>query len=254
MSTIYGLKLLALSTSQSYKDFFFSHNTQVTGFSANYKKTVGVDIFGSKCVINQNGEMVSLSIWDIASGLPEDLRELFYKGAAGCLIFCSPETLLSSHSLTPLLSNIRHLAENIPLFLILKRSDDSVIPIDLVEFYKEQNHLNGYFIIPDEINQVLGLVSRAIIYNQYYTSYSFMGFSKWIEKKEREFRKFKNTFKSCPCCDSLLHVSHLREFFFSIDDNKRALRKKLLFLMEKATQFDISTGIPCCSCFKEIFS
>lgn len=252
MSVIYALKILALSHMQSDKDYFFSHNGQVTGFSSNYKAVVGVNIFAASLLVNTSGEMVTLSIWDIDSDIPTELKEPFYKGAAGCLLFCSSQNISNLNSLNSIISDVREIAGTIPIFLVVNKEGDSEVSIQTIETYTEKLLLKDYYILPDGMNEILATVSRGIIYNQY--KISSKNLAKWIRKKEQEFDDFSSYFKRCPCCNIPLHESYLRSFFFSQDSKKSMLKKRLLKLRNNSTQFNIRIGIPCCSCFEKYFS
>jgi len=251
MSVIYALKILALSPQQSSKEYFFKHNRQITGFSSNYKAIIGLNIFSATLCVNTYGEMVTLSIWDIGSDIPNELKKPFYKGAAGCLLFSSSSDSSLLDEFNPIISDVRKLSGSIPIFLILKSKREEQFSIESIEAYISQNGLKGYYIIPEALNEILNEISRAIIYNMYEVSSKDL--SKWIKIKEREFDEFTSFFKKCPCCDDPLHKSYLRTFFFSQDTKKRTLKKRLLELMDTASKFNIKVGIPCCSCFEKYF-
>lgn len=251
MTVIYALKILALSISQSYKEYFFEHNEQVTGFSSNYKSTVGVNIYASTVLVNNYGEMVSLSIWDVDSNITNELMGPFYKGATGTLLFCSLDDLLNIDELNSIISDLRQVAGEIPIFLIIDKKDGMDYSIDMIESFIEENSLKKYYFLPDANDILLGEISRSIIYNEYDTSYGEL--NQWIKKKERDFQNFKTYFNKCPCCNEPLHVSYLRTFFFSQDTKKQQLKEKLSQLIENSSRFNFHIGIPCCTCFKKYF-
>lgn len=75
------------------------------------------------------------------------------------------------------------------------------------------------------------------------------------------YDKFMRLFSRCPVCGEQNHDAYLQDFYFRTEPEKIALRDSLIRLIEKTTDFDqvysqgkLAIGIPCCNCFKKIFS
>lgn len=75
------------------------------------------------------------------------------------------------------------------------------------------------------------------------------------------YDKFMRFFARCPACGRPNHDLYLQDFYFTPGPDKAALRDSLVRLIEKTTDFDhvygnikLTIGIPCCNCFKIVFS
>jgi len=67
--------------------------------------------------------------------------------------------------------------------------------------------------------------------------------------------KFIEHFDTCPICKCSNHLNYLEEFYFTADPQKVKMKQQLLNLLVNLDEEDknLTVGIPCCSCFKEIF-
>ncbi|MFX1394710.1 MAG: hypothetical protein ACFFAH_14210 [Promethearchaeota archaeon] len=57
-------------------------------------------------------------------------------------------------------------------------------------------------------------------------------------------------------CEAKNHESYLIDFYYDEDDSIKILRDQLIKNMdseENMSSYKINFGIPCCSCFTEIF-
>ncbi|MEX2755896.1 MAG: hypothetical protein Q6365_010885 [Candidatus Sigynarchaeota archaeon] len=75
------------------------------------------------------------------------------------------------------------------------------------------------------------------------------------------YDKFMTFFARCPVCGKQNHDMYLQDFYFTPGPDKIALRDSMVRLIEKTTDFDnlyanikLTIGIPCCNCFKSVFS
>lgn len=82
----------------------------------------------------------------------------------------------------------------------------------------------------------------------------------WLTEEERaRFEGFLSFFSNCPACGRANHKNYLRDFYFSSEPEKLALKEQLEHLMEEFQDDTviflnkINLGIPCCDCFKTIF-
>ena len=110
-------------------------------FQAKYKLTVGVDIL-TKDAEYRNGEIATLSIWDIG-GQQRFLfiRSTFYKGAAGAILIFDLKEEQTYFEIRNILTEIRQFAgKNIPFVLVgdnvhlLKLKDKEIIRREASEF------------------------------------------------------------------------------------------------------------------------
>ena len=262
MSSSYKLKIVTLESTRSAKDFFFSNCHLIrSSFSTNYKLTVGVDILTADCLYSNSDEYATLSIWDIGSQARFDfIRSTFYRGAAGVLIFTflDYESIQSAGSL---ILEIRTFTENAPIYIvgILNNEELCEYNLELIESLVENHALNGYFLIPEQINIVLSELTRTILYNRMNNTSNFT-YDNIDYAKTEKYSSFIKFFTTCPCCSTPLHKSYLWSFLSSLEPHKIELKNRLMLLMDEAENFDdiyfnkIRLGIPCCSCFKHIFS
>ncbi|MFW9969920.1 MAG: Rab family GTPase [Candidatus Odinarchaeota archaeon] len=89
-------------------------------FRSNYKLTVGVDIL-TKDVEFQQGEIATLSIWDIGELQRfEFIRSTFYKGAAGALFVFDLGQKTTFIKVKELFAEIKKFVGSIPFVLIGK--------------------------------------------------------------------------------------------------------------------------------------
>ncbi|MFX0100059.1 MAG: Rab family GTPase [Candidatus Hodarchaeota archaeon] len=85
MSSSYKVKLLLCGPAAVGKTSLIKRFVK-SSFQADYKLTIGVDIL-TKDVTLSNGEICTLSIWDIGGQKRfEFIRTTFYKGASGALM------------------------------------------------------------------------------------------------------------------------------------------------------------------------
>ncbi|MHA1697456.1 MAG: Rab family GTPase [Promethearchaeota archaeon] len=85
MSSSYKVKLILAGPAAVGKTSLIKRFVK-SSFQADYKLTIGVDIL-TKDVALRNGEIATLSIWDIGGQKRfEFIRTTFYKGASGALL------------------------------------------------------------------------------------------------------------------------------------------------------------------------
>jgi hypothetical protein len=74
------------------------------------------------------------------------------------------------------------------------------------------------------------------------------------EDERATFRKFIKFYSRCPLCGNYNHYFKLKRIYF--DKENINLKKNLIkFIEKKETKHyaDINVGVPCCSCYKNIF-
>ena len=79
--------------------------------------------------------------------------------------------------------------------------------------------------------------------------------------ERKTYDRFMQLFSRCPVCGEQNHDTYLQDFYFRTEPEKIPLRDSLVRLIEKTTDFiqvysegKLAIGIPCCNCFKKIFS
>ena len=78
---------------------------------------------------------------------------------------------------------------------------------------------------------------------------------KALSKKEKEFfSSFIKFYQICPICYQYNHYRNLKKLYF--DEDKRELKEKLIKFMnlrsKKLKKINLSFGIPCCNCYKNL--
>jgi tetratricopeptide (TPR) repeat protein len=113
----YKLKIILCGSSLSGKSKLMKQCVK-NSFQTDYKRTTGVDIL-TKDVILQNGEVATLSIWDI-SDVPrfERIRRTFYKGASGAIIVVNLQIPGDWECARTWIGEIHQKLGNIPMFLL----------------------------------------------------------------------------------------------------------------------------------------
>ena len=230
MPALYKSKLIAVGPSCSGKATFFKSSSLNSFFSKDYIVTIGVSIKTAEYV-NENNDMVTMSIWDISSS--ERFRFMypcFFRGAIGCLLFLD---LINDNKMKELnfwVNLIRSLTINIPIFLIGNRTD--LIHEELNEFF-QNNLIEAYFDNSNQGTDILNRMGRLILEN--YGSHSKLDF--YFRQQNIHYEKFINFFSTCPVCRKKNDRSNLYQLYFSKTPKLENLREKLLDLMEKSEKF-----------------
>ncbi len=119
-NTITNLKI-AVTGSERVGKTSCIHRFVQGKFMENYLPTLGFEV--SVKTIQIEGRSVILSIWDIGSQNPEELRMRYFQGAAGFLIvfdITNPETF---KALDAFYAEIRTVAPNSPVVLMANKID-----------------------------------------------------------------------------------------------------------------------------------
>jgi len=262
MPSSFKLKVIALGPSNSCKDYFFNNCIQIRNrFASNYKLTVGVDIL-TKDVEISNGEIATFSIWDIGGQQRfEFIRSTFYRGAAGCLIFCDlNDDECSINNLGNWINHVRNFTDRIPIILVINTINYvEPINIELLNQLVEQFNLGGFYILPNQRDLILLELGRIIIDSRGMEIFYYEP-KEVSDEEHRLYVHFLKFFSKCPICRNKNHEDYLRKFYYSTSSESIKLKERLIVLMNNSEEFDkiylnkIRLGIPCCGCFKEFFS
>ncbi len=68
----------------------------------------------------------------------------------------------------------------------------------------------------------------------------------------QQIQKFLLTYKYCPICSAKNHIDYLTSIYY--DNSKKEMRKFLINILAVKNKTSIKVGIPCCLCYKNIFS
>ena len=79
---------------------------------------------------------------------------------------------------------------------------------------------------------------------------------KFLSKEQKEFfNHFITFYQTCPICHQYNHYYNLKRLFF--DEDKKELKNELIKFMElndkKLRRYNLSFGVPCCNCYKNLF-
>ena len=265
MACSFKSKIIVLGPSSIGKEFFFNQNSQISNLG--YEKSfwsVGVSIKTASIsvdTLNNEQDYLTMSIWEV--NLNEKFNVIyttFFRGALGCLFFFDITKFKTFNTLNFYLNDIREAAGNIPIYLVGYSNDsNNLVNFEEINHFVERNYLDGFFLIPNQIDSILKELGRKIIGNlKIRSSIEKLNF-KLRSYENSQLERFMKFFSICPICKKNNHQTNLKTFYYSKNPNSIELKNKLLTLMKKSKDFDISylnkisLGIPCCSCFKSLF-
>ncbi len=201
-----------------------------------------------------------MSIWDIwPKGRFQFIIPTLLRGATGCLIFFNIMKC-PINDLDYWISLFRSYAGEGPIILVGTNFNlNDELNYEEIYNFVETNHLNGFFLLPDQVDLILDELGRKAL--ECRRSRPNITSNNRVIGKERGFlNKFFDFFSTCPVCQGKNHKSHLHEFYFSANPNLKQLKERLVALIEESENFEevyvnkIKIGIPCCSCFDKFFS
>jgi GTPase SAR1 family protein len=153
---------------------------------------------------------------------------------------------------------------DIPIFVVGSSTDlKSRGDYQEILSFVESNNLDGFYLISTKTlsrdSIILNQISKKVLEHIKLRPNFSLG-DNYKTEKESEFQEFANFFSFCPLCYRENHKSYLKKFFYDTNDPSKRLREKLVGLMERSKRFEniyeneIKIGIPCCECFKKLFS
>ena len=187
----------------------------------------------------------------------------FCRGACAGLICFDLSRKASFNELERWIDIVREGAGDVPIILIGTKKDldkKEVKESEIVEFIEEKRLETVFFtsIYEEEdpkkeiFKYLVGLIDP---------DYPLENFSIIPrELEDVEFQNFLENFSTCPICKNKLHYENLKAIYFSNDERSLQMRKKLINLIDESYDakskhsFNIFVGIPCCNCYKKIFS
>ena len=234
----------------------------INGFDFN-EWVVGVNFKFVECQVN-NDDSFKFLIWDLRDypGLYFIYKE-FCKGANAALLCFDITNKESFNKLNNWVKLIRESVENIPIVLIGTKADlnRKEVEDDTIIKFMMENEIEQCFIgSMYDSDEKKGKIFRYLI-NRLNPDYIIKDFTISFPRfyKDEDFILFCKTFTTCPICNSKLHISNLKSFFYSKDPSTERMKEQLLKLIKGNDQSlttrlkKFSIGIPCCKCYKEFF-
>ena len=262
MSSLFKIKVVAAGWEPAKNDFFQKCRRNINSFFKGCYITVGVDI-KTTSHSNEYGDLLTMSIWNINSSQRfRFIYPTFFKGAAACLLFYDISIPQSFEQLNDFIPHFRSDARHIPIFIIAYKSHViDKIYLEEINDFVEANDITGFYLVSIRkafrARQIFDDIGTRL---SEYIFYHRAEMPKISDNEKMLYKKFLAAFSRCPICLGKNHKSNLTGVFFSIDSHTKKLKESLVGLMNFSENFDdnylkkIKVGIPCCSCYKKIFS
>ncbi len=260
MTGSYKLKLILGGASGSGKTTFL-HGTPV------FDSPIGVSFKTVECIVNE-GDHYTFMVWDLkATQRFHFLYESFCRGACAAILCFDSSNYDSFNALNYWIDLVRRISGEIPIFIVGTKIDklsqtgqvvsdegvDDFIDIhDLIGIYRTSSHNQN--LIKKTKERIFKKLIENVDPENYISDFSIL-----MPKDDKKFVKFTEFFSKCPVCESDNHFDSLKKFFYSREPYYVRLKERLIDLVEEAETFEeiyynnISLGIPCCKCHKEIF-
>jgi GTPase SAR1 family protein len=258
MTSSYKLKLILGGAAGSGKTTFL-HGTPV------FDSPIGVSFKTVECVVN-DGDDYTFMVWDLkATPRFHFLYDNFCRGACGAILCFDTSDRESFATLNYWIDLVRRIAGGIPIFIVGTKIDliGQVVSDEEVEEFINNHDLVGVYRTTSQNQNLLKKtkekIFKRLIENVDPGNY-IKDFSILRPKDDQRFIEFTQFFSRCPVCRSDNHYDSLKKFFYSREPYFIALKEKLIELVEESRSFSevyynpIQLGIPCCKCYKEIFS
>ncbi len=258
MTKSYKLKLISGGASSSGKTSFL-HGTLKN------ETPIGVSFMPIECFVNE-GDSYKFILWDLKS--KERFKFLFptfCRGASAALLFFDVSNYNSFEELNYWINIFRKNTGKIPIILIgtnLDFNSREVFDEDIEKFI-EKYHLDGLFftsIQEEEDNTQKEAIFKYLV-EKLDPTHEIFEFSVFFsnQMEDEHLENFLSFFSICPICKKENHFDYLKSFFLSKNSDLIKLRERLLKLVEESKCFNkryynnITLGIPCCQCYKNIF-
>jgi GTPase SAR1 family protein len=225
---------------------------------------IGVSFKPIDCYAN-GSDNYKFIVWDLKDRKRfRFLFPFFCRGAFACLLCFD---LTSRESFLELEDWIKLFRENIgdiPIFLIATKYDlenPKVSKKEIREFVKVHK-LANFFVssIYDEIDIKKEIFKSIVEFID--PNYPLNNFSLFTHKDfdSEEFKEFVQFFSVCPICKKENHYESLKNIYINTDPELVLLREQISSAIEASRYLElnpkrsIKIGIPCCNCYKMLFS
>jgi len=225
---------------------------------------IGVSFRPIECYAN-DGDSYKFVVWDLKDR--ERFRflfPLFCRGACAGLLCFDLSNEDSFYELIRWVKLFRESAGDIPIILIGTKSDleNQVITNEEIHNFIDRLNLECVFFtsIFDEVDKKEEIFKYIV--HKIDEDYPLHDFSIISPKQfyDENFKKFLKIFDTCPICKRENHFESLKNFYFNKNNpDLIKLRENIFKLMVNLDTRDriqlnnVSVGIPCCNCYKNIF-
>jgi GTPase SAR1 family protein len=253
----YKLKLVLGGAQSSGKSTFIHSNK-------NGNSPIGVSFETLECFVN-DGDHFKFIVWDLKDR--ERFRFLFpffCRGACAGLLCVDLSNEESFFDLTRWITLFRESAGDIPIILIGTKSDIGEAKVQENLIYKlvakEQIVYAGHTSmrnIDEKLEEVFKKLIQTLV-----PKLSINYFHMTKKEDDEEFKSLEKFFDRCPICKKMNHHSaNLRRIYTNkTNPDTMDLRENLIRLVDNIdiVKYEypnrISVGIPCCECYKKLFS
>lgn len=259
----YRLKIVAIGWEPA-KRVFIRNCEQITpNDTVKYYKTIGV-CFRVADFLLESGDQVRFLIWDINCDTTfHFFHHSFVLNSRACLLFYDISIPQSYEDLFYWIKILRLHCGYIPIFIILFKSKiiDRVNVKGIQKIDPKYNITDIYLISNNSVSlssQIFDLITTRTFENLSPLNPNF--YDLLLERESKLYRKFLEFYSRCPICCSQIHKSTLDEIYFSGNLLMENLKENLISLMKYSEKSDkisirkLKTGIPCCSCYRKVFS
>lgn len=255
MPKLYKLKVILAGSKSSGKSSFISDFEEEDS-------PIGVSFESIECYANE-GDLYKFVIWDLKNHQRfEFLFPLFCRGACTGLLYFDLNNKQSFIDLNKWIKLLRESNGEIPLILIGTNSDleRNVSEKEIDQLIKDEGIDSVFYISnynlesrrEDIFKRIVQNIDLEYIINDFYIP---------GELDDYEFKQLENLFERCPICKKKNHGGgELRNIFYNRNNPiTLKLRENLLRLVDNLDiislefPYQITLGIPCCSCYKKIF-
>jgi len=255
MPRSYKLKLVLGGSQNSGKTTFINRNR-------NNNSPIGVSFDSVECFVNE-GDYFKFIVWDLKDS--ERFRFLFpffcRCASAGllCVDLYDKESFLD---LTRWITLFRESAGDIPIILIGTKADlaKREVTDEIIDEFVATEGIEyaGHTSILDLDNKIEEVFKKLVQTLNPNIAIEYFHISK--KEDDEDFKILEKFFNRCPICKKMNHHSANLKMVYTnkTDPNTMGLRENLIRLVDNLDIINfeypnISVGIPCCECYKELF-
>ena len=252
----YKLKLVLGGLQDSGKTTFINSGRRKNS-------SIGVSFESIECFVNE-GDHYKFIVWDLKDNKRfRFLFPYFCRGASAGLLCFDLSNIESFLDLSRWITLFRESVGKTPIILIGTKGDLAIrevtdeminefVASNGIEYAGESSILN----LDIKLEEVFKMVVQSLI-----PQFSIDYFHVSKNEDEEEFKIVEKYFDRCPICRKVnYHSANLKVLFSNkTNPNTLGLRENLIRLVDNIELINleysnqISIGIPCCECYKELF-
>ncbi len=252
----YKLKLVLGGLQDSGKTTFIKSDRK-------QNSSIGVSFESVECFVNE-GDHFKFIVWDLKDSQRfRFLFPYFCRGASAGLLCFDLSNIESFLDLTRWINLFRASAGKIPIILIGTKSDLAIREVtdEMINRFAVTNGIeyageSSLLELDNKLEEVFKMVVQSLNPD---TCIDYFHVSK--KEDDEEFKLLEKFFDRCPICRKVnYHSANLKVLFFNkTNPNTLGLRENLIRLVDNIEMINleysnqISIGIPCCECYKELF-